>query len=262
MRVARSSATASGEVSGTAPSSAYCAASWNTRPRSEGSGQNATPPAAAFGHTCQCVSGTGASSVTSTSATSIGLASTVSPVMPMPSSLRTVERPPSAATTYRARSAEPSSNVAVTPSASWSRPLRAVPKRTSPPSSRSRAYSTSCVRACGISQPSANGTCSVGSERAIMSHSRPGSSPSQSRILGYRVPAAKISSSTPRSYRTSWVRGCRPLPREPGNRPRVRSTSVARTPRRARSAASTRPVGPAPTTRTSVVVALITHSHP
>lgn len=57
--------------------------------------------------------------VTRTSATSIGSGSTASPVIPVPTARRTADRPPSAATRYRARSGGPAAKWAVTPSSSW-----------------------------------------------------------------------------------------------------------------------------------------------
>lgn len=72
-----------------------------------------------------------------TSATSVGLGSTVSPVMPMPSARRTAERPPSAATTYLAVTSAPEAKRTVTPSSSWARPTASRPRTTRPPSSSS-----------------------------------------------------------------------------------------------------------------------------
>lgn len=92
-----------------------------------------------------------------------GLGSTVSPVMPMPSVRRTTERPPSAATTYRARTSAPAAKRTVTPSASCSNPTTSRPKDTRPPSSSSRANSTSWVRHCGTIHGALYGESSVAS---------------------------------------------------------------------------------------------------
>ncbi len=64
-------------------------------------------------------------------------------------------------------------------------------------------------------------------------------------------PRAIRRQATPRLSRTSRVRGCRPLPREPLKGAVALSTTRTLTPRRASSQAAVRPVGPAPTTSTS-----------
>lgn len=97
--MAASFRTPSGVASGTASTSSYCAYSWNSR-GTPGSGQSEAPPPLAPGHMCQWSSSTvrTASGVRITSATSMGLGSTRSPRIEMPSSRRTVDLPPSAAT--------------------------------------------------------------------------------------------------------------------------------------------------------------------
>lgn len=96
-----------------------------------------------------------------TSATRIGFGSTVTPVIPMPRARRTAERPPSAATTYRARTRSPSVKRTVTPSASCVIPTASRPKATVPPSSSSRAKRISCVRHCGTIHGSVYGESSL-----------------------------------------------------------------------------------------------------
>ncbi len=58
----------------------------------------------------------------------------------------------------------------------------------------------------------------------------------------------------PRSWKISSVRGCRPLARDAGEGPGAWSTMRTATPRRARSMARTRPLGPAPAISTSGLV--------
>jgi hypothetical protein len=63
-------------------------------------------------------------------------------------------------------------------------------------------------------------------------------------------PVARICPATPRSSKTSILRGCSPFPREPEEGPSAASTRRTSTPRRASSTAATSPTGPAPTTST------------
>ncbi len=144
----------------TAAPSGNCATTWKSSVPASGQTARKCGLPSAGGKTCQW---SRSRPLIRTSATSIGLGSTVSPVMPMPRARRTADRPPSAATSQRARSAEPEARCAVTPRASCSIPVTSWPKATSPPSSASRSRRISWVRHCGTIHGSSYGESSLAS---------------------------------------------------------------------------------------------------
>lgn len=152
----------------------------------------------------------------------------------------------------------PASVLTVTPSSSWVTSRTAVPQRTVTPSSARCSRRTCSVRHCGIISVRAYGESGVGSAPGCASKSDASGSPSAPalhRRSGMRNrPSDTMRSASPSRSSSSSVRGCTPLPREPGNGPDAASSTSTRTPRRASSHAVIRPVGPAPTTITSVVM--------
>ncbi|CAM5700175.1 hypothetical protein SFUMM280S_03559 [Streptomyces fumanus] len=136
------------------------AVTWKSSVPASGQRASRPSPSSPGGKRCQF---SRSRPVIRTSATSEGPGSTARPVTGTPTARRTAERPPSAATAYRARSALPSAQRTRTSASSWSRPTTSRPKRIRPPSSSSLARNIRWVRHCGTIHGSVYGACSVGS---------------------------------------------------------------------------------------------------
>ncbi len=71
------------------------------------------------------------------------------------------------------------------------------------------------MRHCGTIRTFGYGTAAVAAFVSPIRPSHTTSPPAYARIGGYAAPAARTAPITPRSSKTSSVRGWRPLPREP-----------------------------------------------
>ncbi len=162
----------------------------------------------------------------------------------MPTAPRTVDRAPSVPTTYRARRLAPSAVVTVTPSASWTRPLTCRSCRKTTPASSARRRSSRSTSYWG----------------AISTYRNRDGRPARSMVSRWKsrrlvtgCPRVSSSSASPRASRTSRLRACTANARVRLLSPAGRlSSTMTHAPPVARSPASSRPVGPAPTITTSV----------
>jgi hypothetical protein len=160
-----------------------------------------------------------------------------------PSAWRTPDWTPSAPTTYAARNTRPPMSSTSTPWASCRRPVTSTPVRSSAPRDVARAASTRSVSYCGVMSTYGN---------RLGRRDRSNSTKPKRRSVAARCPVAISSSATPRASRSSSVRAWTANARVSSDCSVRRSTMVTATPAAARSPASSRPVGPAPTIRTSM----------
>ncbi len=166
------------------------------------------------------------------------------------SSLRTVLCAPSDPTRYFARtvvSPSAADSRAVTPAASWVRPRSSTPRSIVPPRAAKRSVRMRSVSYCGSPRWAYGSSGRSHSTRWVWC-------PLTTTIWPLsQMPASIASWTMPWSSQISIVRQCTPMALSawPGGSVLL-STSRQATPRRASSMARVRPVGPAPTTSTSV----------
>ena len=166
----------------------------------------------------------------------------------MPTSRRTVLRPPSQPTRKRERSCVPSASSTVTPSESWVSPTSSQPRRISTPSSSACSVSSRSVVVCGMPRTYgwAVSRCS-GDGLAI---------PAKNPPTGYCLPSARNRSSRPRWSISSMLRACSPSAADHLGRLRRLLQDETLHPLQPQLAGQHQPVGPPPTTITSII------SHP